>query len=266
MLRMKGFGVVPNVFENGVKGIRVFANFNVYNLKGVKTDIVYRFQKNGKWLKTSATGYRTKSGQLSGRRYLTPAYSAAVFEDLAAFIPYSAFNLSPGVHNLKMDVDVIRREGTIIKHLTLQDLRLVIPAKNTVNRVKGSAVLDRLWIDYKVKENGVWGMRIHIKMTVKNLKGQTAYARILFTKADGTVLKGLTPKYRTKAGQTAVFRRLNPRFDSSNYNDIKFFVPYKEFGLPIGKHLLRLHADVVDSRYRQLTHLSYKNFRYTRTR
>ena len=256
--------VVPDVVEKGVKGIRIFANFNVYNLKGVKSDLVYRFQRNGKMLKTTTVGYRTKSGELSGRRYLLPTYRAAVYEDLATFVPYSAFNLAPGTYNLKLDADVIKREGTIIKHLTLQDLRLVIPARTT-NLVKGSGELKKLWIDYGVRQKGELGMQIHVKMNVKNLKDQYAYLRILFTKQDGTKLRGLTPLYN-KDGQTSVFRRIRPIYTSSNFNDVTLFIPYKEFGLQVGKYILRLHADLVDSQYQQLSHLTYKGFSYTQRR
>ena len=164
-----------------------------------------------------------------------------------------------------MEAIVIKRSGALIKRLTTQNLSLVMPSATSL-RPTGSAALSKMWIEYKVQEGGVWGMRIHVKMSVKNLKGQTAYLRVLFTKEDGTKLRGLTPKYRTKAGYTALFRRLTPKHETSFYRDISMFIPYKEFGLPVGKYNLKLHTDVVSSTYQQISHLNYKSFTYSRTR
>jgi hypothetical protein len=124
-----------------------------------------------------------------------------------------------------------------------------------------------MWIDYKVQENGVWGMRIHVKLQIRGMKDQNTYLQILFTKADGTKLYSNRPAYQSKAGdrQTAVYRLMRPIYPASNFNDVSVFIPYSEFNLPIGKHDLQIHADVLYSDYSQLQHLHYQPFVFTRS-
>lgn len=261
----KDIKIVPNVVKDGVRGINIVATFSVYNLRNVKSDIVYRFQKNGQFLKGSDPNYRTKTGTLSARRFLSPKYSATVYEDLAAFIPYKAFPLQPGVHNLKLDADVILRDGTQVKHLTLQDMRLVIPSPSII-RKNGSVTPGEIWVDYDVRRDGKLGMVVHAKMTVRNMKDRNAYLQVLFAKQDGTILYGRTAKYKSPTGQTAAYRIIKPIYASARFNDVSVFIPYSEFNLPVGKHSIRLHADLVYTDYSQLGHLGYKSFVYTRSR
>lgn len=256
--------VDQNVMENGLSGIRINATFNVYNLKGIKSDIVYRFEKDGVSLKTSNPDYSTSTGLLSVRRFLTPNYSATVYEGLTAFLPYKEFDLAPGVHNLKMDADVILRDGTIVKHLTLQDLRLVIPSPTL--KKTGSATFKDLKIDYNSKQNGKMGMLIRVKATVKNMKDEDAFLQILFTKQDDTILRSNNPAYSSPSGQTAGYIAIRPIAETTNFNDLSVFVPYDEFNLAVGKYTLKLHADFIYPDYSQLSHLTYQSFTYTRSR
>lgn len=255
--------VEQNVVVNGESGMRIYANFNVYNMKGVQSDIVYRFQRDGAFLNGSTPEYRTQTGHLSTRRLLKPAYSATVYEELDAFIPYKEFSLSPGVHDLKMDADVILRDGTIVKHLTLQDIKVVIPSPTMK---KGSATLEKMWIDYNVQEAGKLGMVVHVKVTVRGLKDEDLYLQLLFEKQDGTKLSSNNKVYRNPEGQTAAYKRMRPIYDSALFNDVAVFIPYEEFNLPVGKYDLRIHADLIYTDYSTLQHLDYYNFTYSRNK
>lgn len=254
--------VEQNVVENNVSGIRIYATFNVYNLKDVSSDIVYRFQKDGAFLKGKNEEYSTKSGDLSTRRLLKPNYSATVYEELDAFIPYSEFGLGSGTHNLKLDADVILRDGTMVKHLVLQDLQLVIPGSSS----KGSAEFDKMWIDYNVKENGKTGMTVHTKVTVRDLKDQDIYLQLLFEKEDGTKLYSTNSLYKDPNGQTAAYKLIRPIYESALFHDIAVFIPYDEFNLPVGSYKLRVHADLIMPDYTTIQHLSYYPFTYSRSR
>jgi hypothetical protein len=259
--------VEQNVMQDGLTGIRINATFNVYNLKGVDSDIVYRFEKDGVLLKSKNDAYSTSTGDLSVRRYLTPLYSATVYEGLTAFLPYKEIPLSSGVHNLKMDADVILRNGTIVKHLVLQDLRLTIPSPTSPTLKKsGSATLDKLWVDFNYKQNGVAGLLIHVKMTVRNMKDEDAYLQVLFTKQDDTPLKSSNPTYRSQSGQTAAFAAIRPVAETTNFNDLTVFIPFDEFNLPVGKYTLKMHADLIYPDYSLLSHLGYQSFTYNRSR
>ncbi len=255
--------VEQNVEEKGVDGIRIFATFNVYNLKDVKSDIVYRFQKDGEFLKGKTTEYSTTDGTLSARRYLTPNYTATVYDKLSVFVPYTEFGLAAGTYDLKIDADVILRDGTNVKHLTLQDLRLVIPA---VRERKGIGKFERLWVDYNVTRDGKPGMTIHVKMVVENLKGEDVYLQVLFDKADGTKLTSNNATYRNQSGQTAVYRLLRPAYEAASFNDVSVFIPYQEFNLPVGNYNLRMDVDLIYKDYSLVNHLTLYPFTYKKSR
>ncbi len=255
--------VEQNVEEEGVDGIRIFATFNVYNLKDVKSDIVYRFQKDGEFLKGKTTEYSTTDGTLSARRYLTPNYTATVYDKLSVFVPYTEFGLAAGTYDLKIDADVILRDGTNVKHLTLQDLRLVIPA---VRERKGIGKFERLWVDYNVTREGKPGMTIHVKMVVENLKGEDVYLQVLFDKADGTKLTSNNATYRNQSGQTAVYRLLRPAYEAASFNDVSVFIPYQEFNLPVGNYNLRMDVDLIYKDYSLVNHLTLYPFTYKKSR
>jgi len=82
---------------------------------------IYFETKEGVKLKSETTGFKSNSGQLAAYREITPGYASTDYNDLQVFIPYSAFNLTTGRHDLKMDADVIKKDGTLIQHLKYYD-------------------------------------------------------------------------------------------------------------------------------------------------
>lgn len=111
-----------DVTENGQKGMRIHVKFRVINLKEVDSYLAIYFEKeNGDKLTTTNSTYRAKNGQLAVYKLLTPAYQETVYDDLKLFMPYSEFNLSAGKHDLKMDVDVIYKNGDLVKHLNYHE-------------------------------------------------------------------------------------------------------------------------------------------------
>ena len=257
--------VVQNVTKNGVKGINAYANFTLYNLKGVLTNVKFRFIKNEKFVRTNTQLYKSSKSYLRGLRNLKAAHTAAVYEDIGVFIPYSAFNLSPGVHNVKLDVDIVYRDGKDMKHLDAIPVRLVIPTVKVVRKA-GVAKFGRIWVDYGETENGKLGMRVHLKLTVRGMKDENAYVEVKFTKADGTLLYAKSPSYQSKSGngQTTAYRLITPIYTSANFGDVSVFVPYDEFNLPPGRYNLKIHADLVYADFSPVGHLTYKNFTYSK--
>lgn len=255
--------IVPNIAQSGLKGIHIVANFSVYGLKEIPSDIVYRFQKDGQFIKGKSPAYKTKAGDLSARRLLKPTADSTVYKDLEAFLPYEEFGLAPGTYDLKLDADVILRDGDVVKHLTLQDVRVVIPSETGT---AANAKFEKMWIDYDVTEGGQLGMIVHVTAVLNGMNGKEAYLQLLFEKNDGTKLNGTTTRFKSPSGQTAGYSSLKPIYDSARFNDVKIFVPYAEFNLPVGEHLLKIHADVVYPDYTDLSHLTYYDFKYTRNR
>jgi hypothetical protein len=111
-----------DITENGRKGMRIHVKGRTYNLKGVDCYLAIYFEKeNGEILKTENTDFRSKNGQVAIYKLLTPGYTETVYDDLKLFMPYAELNLGTGKHDLTMDVDIIYKNGDLIKHLKYYD-------------------------------------------------------------------------------------------------------------------------------------------------
>jgi hypothetical protein len=118
----KDMWVDYDIYENEKKGMRIHVKFSVSKMKNINGFLAIYFEtKDGTRLKSETTGYRSTSGQLAVYKEITPAYDETDYNDLVVFIPYSAFNLSTGKHDLKMDADIIYKEGGMIQHLKYYD-------------------------------------------------------------------------------------------------------------------------------------------------
>jgi hypothetical protein len=118
----KDLWVDYDVTENGRKGMRVHVKFNVQNMKGTEGYVALYFEKkNGDKILSTSTGYKSTSGQLAVYKSINPDYVNADYNDLQLFLPYSELNLGSGRWDLKLDADIIYKEGGLIKHLKYHD-------------------------------------------------------------------------------------------------------------------------------------------------
>lgn len=95
----EGARIVHNVTVDGVKGMRVHANFRVRYGKGVPSMMIAYFfydDEDNTPLKTDDPNFRDKKGGVSCHVNFTPAYDPAVYEDLTLFMPYEALNMESG--------------------------------------------------------------------------------------------------------------------------------------------------------------------------
>lgn len=111
-----------NVTEKGRFGMRIHVDFSTYNLKGVESDVLIRFQKeDNSYLLTNNGAFKSKNGEVAVSRALKPGFDTAVYTDLQFFMPYNEFKLNRGKYNLKMDVDLIYENGDLIQHLNFYE-------------------------------------------------------------------------------------------------------------------------------------------------
>ena len=127
---------------------------------------------------------------------------------------------------------------------------------------KASAELEKIWVDYDVRENGRLGMRIHVRFSVFNMKGVDSQLVVSFEKADGTQLTTTDKKFANKDGQVAVSRALKPGWDDTVYKDLDVFMPYEELKLGPGRYDLKMDADVTHQNGDLVEHLGYHDFEY----
>jgi hypothetical protein len=117
-----------DVTEGGKRGMRIHTAFKVFGMKGISSYLQIKFQKSdGTPLMDKNGEFVHQDGSVAAFVKLKPGFDPAVYEDEPIFMPYSELDLTSGTHNLKMDVDVIYEDGTIIKHLTLYDFEYIKP-------------------------------------------------------------------------------------------------------------------------------------------
>ena len=61
--------------------------------------------------------YRSQSGQVTLYKSLKPGYDESIYNDMQVFMPYDEFHLGKGRFDLKLDADVIYKNGDLVKHL-----------------------------------------------------------------------------------------------------------------------------------------------------
>jgi hypothetical protein len=113
-----------NVTEKGRLGMRIHVKFSAYNLKDVDSYLAIYFEKaDGTKLKTTNKKFAANDGQVAVYRSMKPSYEDTIYDDLDVFMPYDELKLSRGKYNLKMDADVIYKNGDLVEHLDYEDFQ-----------------------------------------------------------------------------------------------------------------------------------------------
>ena len=55
---------------------------------------------------------------------LNPGYDETLYNDLQIFMPYSELKLGRGKFDLKLDADIIYKNGDLVKHLSYHEFWL----------------------------------------------------------------------------------------------------------------------------------------------
>lgn len=258
------------VTQSGKLGMNIHLKFSVYELKGVDTQVRIKFQDSqGNDLKDTNKSFYTENGNVAVFSDLRPGYDSTDYNDLQIFMPYSEFDITrSGKYNLKMDIDLIYESGVLIQHMSYYDFEYSRGETTSTNSTTSSgeitARFDSVWIDYNVTEKGQYGMRIHTKFSVDNMKNMDGSLRIYFQKSDGTSLKSSDGNFESTLGNVAAFNDIRPGYDITDYKDLATFMPYSELHLGPGKHNLKLDIDLIDDEGNLLQHLTFYEFVYTK--
>jgi hypothetical protein len=254
-----------DITEGGQKGMRIHIKFTTYDMLNLDAYLAIYFEYDdevGGTLKDKNKSYYSTEGDVAVYKSIKPQYNPAVYDDLQVFMPYSELDLDPGTFDLTMDVKLIYKEGGSIQHLTYYNFEYTKPGINGENPASSAtASFDKIWVDYDVTENGLKGMRIHVKFSVFHMKDVDSYLAIYFEKKDGEKLKTTNTNYRSKSGQVATYKSLNPGYDPETvYEDLQLFMPYNELNLGTGRFDLKMDLDVIYKNGGLIKHLNYYDF------
>jgi hypothetical protein len=120
----------------------------------------------------------------------------------------------------------------------------------------------KVWVEYNKTQDDEFGMIVHLKFEVNNMKDVDSFAIIYFQKPDGTFLQDGTGNYAAKDGRVAALKALRPGFEPTVYEDLEIFVPYDNLNLEVGKYNLKMDIDLVDQDENFIQHLTFKEFQY----
>lgn len=108
--------VEHNVVQNGMIGMRIHANFNVYNAKGKEGEIcVFITDSEGNFVKGKGYASCTKEGSVYVYQKLTPYYDNTIYNDLQLFFPLEHISLKPGKHDYNCIVYIYFNDEYIAK-------------------------------------------------------------------------------------------------------------------------------------------------------
>ena len=91
----RGARLEHNVFQGGVKGIRIHLDFDIRGYSGQRCRAIAYFSGEFGDLLDQDGRFRTTSGQVSTGLDFTPSFTNAHYEDLQMFFPYSQLHLDP---------------------------------------------------------------------------------------------------------------------------------------------------------------------------
>ena len=104
--------------------------------------------------------------------------------------------------------------------------------------------IENVTVEHNVYEDGIKGMKIHLKFLVQQMKGIQGRCVAYMYYENGTPLKDTNGSYRTTDGQCSFGKDFTPIYDSSTFNDFEIFVPLNELEVEKGKHNMKFFCTV----------------------
>lgn len=134
------------------------------------------------------------------------------------------------------------------------------------NRIEPRATFDKMWVDYDVTEDGVKGMRLHIKFITCDMLNMDAYIAVYFEFNDeiGGLLKDKNGKFNSTVGDVALYKSTKPAYNPANYDDLQLFMPYNELELDPGTYDLTMDVKIIYKAGGVLSKLTFYDFEYTK--
>lgn len=84
-----------------------------------------------------------------------------------------------------------------------------------------SADIERIWVDHNAYQGGQYGMRIHVRFSVDNMKDKAVYVKAKFYYNDN-----ISPIYDYYGNHLIFDNYAYPNYSASRFDDFKIFVPY----------------------------------------
>ena len=143
---------------------------------------------------------------------------------------------------------------------TTTSRRVVAPVSKPT---EPTAEIEKVWQEFDVYQNGKKGIKIHVKFSVNDMKGQKGLCFVKFYYQNGA---DLYQYFNGTRMLMANFEYFTPSYDNAIYNDIVVFIPYDNLGstLPRGRTDLKFHVMISQDEGKGLALSDYTEFYYTK--
>ena len=257
-----------DVYEEGKKGMRIHAKFNINNLKGKKCRAVgWFYYNNGSKLEDTNGEYNTSDGQVSVGQDFTPLYTNTDFNDLEIFMPYEELHLLSGSHKLKFKIGLFENGENGFKQIG-NSSDFYYFDYDAYSAPEATSSFAEITVDHNVYQNGEKGMEIHLNFNVNNLKGEKCRAVAWFYTKSGSQLPDSNGQYNTTDKKVSTGTDFVPLYESTKFNDLSLFLPYDELHLGGGYHDLKFDVGLFHNGpngYKQIGNSSdFVSFYYTK--
>lgn len=127
-----------------------------------------------------------------------------------------------------------------------REVRIDIVQAADLKRKK--AKIESVWVNHNYFNGLIKGMLIHVKFTIDNMVGRQGGCTAYFYFQNGQVLKDYNSSYCTTDGQVAVGEVIKPAYESTQYSDLRLFLPYTELHINTGSGTayLKFHVRIYD--------------------
>lgn len=102
-----------------------------------------------------------------------------------------------------------------------------------------SADIEKIWVDHNVYQNGLKGMKIHVRFTVDNMKGNMIYGYVFLYYKDN-----VTPLHDPFGNNLSFYSYGTSNYDGSIFEDFQIFVPYNGLNMQPGAGSIDLSFDI----------------------
>ncbi len=139
--------------------------------------------------------------------------------------------------------NVMTTDGTKVQKISLSQSG---KSYSTSSSSSGSyATINDITVDHNVYQNGLKGMKIHVKFDAYSVYNHTINVCVFFAYRDGVDLIGIVgSNYVTPDGKATVQTSSTANYTNTTWNDFTLFMPYNNLNMRSGCNNLSLEGQV----------------------
>lgn len=240
--------------EKDQRGVLIHLVFGIDGFRKAECRAVaYFYDSDGNPLKDFDDRFRTEDGRVSTGTDFSPGYDETSYEDLQLFIPYSQFHLAAGHNELSFYVALWDMKDTTKP--------LVESEEENFKFDQLPIVINEIWVDHNVMLEGLRSMIIHVNLDISDRKDEKCYAIAYFYNEDEHPLMNTDNYFGTKTGEVCAVTHFKPRFDETQYSDLRLSIPYQQLHVTTDKkELFKFLVEIHGAKGKCLTQSEWYNF------